>query len=448
MKKLKPLSHIVIQKPNASLLLFIAALAAVLLANTPWGEVYYRFLDFPISLQFDQFIFFSHHGKPMSLLSFVNDALMAIFFFVVGLEIKEEILVGELSSFRKAMLPVIAACGGMIVPVLLYFTVCHQSPESNGAAIPMATDIAFALAVLGLFGKRVPMSLKVFLTALAIVDDIGGIIVIAIFYTGHIAVTPLLISALLLIGLYIGGRLKINNVLFYYIGGFIVWLLFIESGIHPSIAGVLVAFTVPARPMVKLDEFAEEMTANLSLLDFSQVKHSRRASVLSPGQVLILSNIHRISDETVSPLQSIIHRLNPLVSYFILPLFAFANAGVRFEGFNPSALLGVPLAIFLGLFVGKAIGIFSFAYLSVKTRLVSISPGITKKGLFGVSILGGIGFTVSLFIANLSFASLPEVGMELLNQAKLGIFAGSLISGLCGYWFLKRVLPKEEKTAT
>lgn len=443
MMKLKPLSHFVIQKPNASLLLFLATIAAVILANTPWGVIYYRFLDIPMNLQFLDFMFFAHHGEPMSLLAFVNDALMAVFFFVVGMEIKEEILVGELSSLRKALLPVIAACGGMIIPVLFYFAVCHQHPEAHGAAIPMATDIAFALAVLGLFGKRVPLGLKVFLTALAIVDDIGGIIVIALFYSSHISVVPLLISALLLAVLFFGGRLNINNVLFYYIGGFVVWLLFLESGIHPSIAGVLVAFTIPARPMVELDEFAHDMKANLALLDFSQVKHSRRSSVLSPGQVLILSNIHRVADETVSPLQRIVHKLNPAVSYFILPLFAFVNAGVRIEGFEPSALLSIPLAIFLGLFVGKTLGIFSFAYLSVKLGLVSFSQGITKKALFGVSMLGGIGFTVSLFIANLSFASLPEIGGVLLNESKLGIFAGSLISGVCGYWYLKRVLPKE-----
>lgn len=446
MIKLKPLSHIVVQKPNASLLLFLSTLAAVILANTPWGEAYYRLLDFPINFRFGDFVFFAHHGEPMTLLAFVNDALMAIFFFVVGLEIKEEILVGELSSFRKALLPVIAACGGMIMPVLVYFAVCHQHPESHGAAIPMATDIAFALAALGLFGKRVPLSLKIFLTALAIVDDIGGIIVIALFYSGHIAVSPLLISVVLLGGLYLGGRFHINNVLFYYVGGFIVWLLFLESGIHPSIAGVMVAFTVPARPKIKLDEFAGEMKENLALLDFSQVKHSRRSSVLSSGQVLLLSNIHRISSNTVSPLQRIVHRLNPMVSYFILPLFAFVNAGVHFEGFELSALLGIPFAIFLGLFVSKTVGIFLFVYVSVKTRLVSVSQGLTKKGMLGVSMLGGIGFTVSLFIANLSFASLPEIGPVLLNEAKLGIFAGSLVSGLCGYLYLKRVLPHEERS--
>ena len=443
--KIKTLSRLLTQRPNASLLLFMATIAAVVLANSPLAESYAKFLEYPIDIRFNDFLFFPLHGEPMSLIAFVNDALMAIFFFVVGMEIKQEMLVGELSSVRKALLPVIAACGGMIVPVLVYLAVCHEAPAAHGAAIPMATDIAFALAALGALGSRVPTSLKVFLTALAVVDDIGGIIVIAIFYSSHIAVTPLLISFGILALLYLGGRLlNIQNVLFYYIGGFIIWYMFIESGIHSTIAGVLVAFTVPARPIVKLDSFAEAMHEQLTLLDFSQVKHSRRASVLSPGQVHILQDIHDLASKTISPLQSIVEKLNPMVSYFILPLFAFVNAGVRFEGFDPSTLLSIPLAIFLGLFVGKAVGIFLFSYLAAKTRIVSISPDITKSSLFGVSILGGIGFTVSLFIANLSFVNVPDVGMALLNEAKLGIFAGSIVSGVVGYFYLKHQMPMKD----
>lgn len=444
MIKIKPLTRFAIQKPNAGLLLFFATIAAIVLANTPLGVYYNQFLALPINLQIGNFMVFSHHGEPMSLLAFVNDALMAIFFFSVGLEIKQEILVGELSSVRKAMLPVIAAFGGMIVPVLFYLSIAHNQPEINGAAIPMATDIAFALAVLGMLGKRVPMSLKIFLTAFAVVDDIGGIIVIALFYSKHIFVTPLFISFAILIALYIGSRKGVNAKWVYYLGGFVVWTLFMESGIHATIAGVLLAFTVPARQSVKLDEFAKEMKANLELLDFSQVRHSRSAAVLSPGQVHILNNIHSLADKTVCPLQQIIEKLHPIVSYFILPLFAFVNAGIRLEGFDLSTLMNIPLAIFLGLFVGKTVGIFLFSYLFAKTGLISIPPGINKKSLLGVSMLGGIGFTVSLFIANLSFASMPEIGETLLNDSKLGIFIGSLVSGVCGYMYLKRVLPKEE----
>ena len=421
--KIRSLSRFVTQKPNASLLLFLTTIAAVVLANSPLVDAYNSCLEYPLDFRFDNFIFFPHHGQPMSLTTFVNDAFMAIFFFVVGMEIKQELLVGELSSARKALLPVIAACGGMIVPVLVYLSVCHSGPAAHGAAIPMATDIAFALAV---------------------VDDIGGIIVIAIFYSGHVAATPLLIALGVLVFLTVGGRLGIQHALFFYTGFFVVWYLFTQAGIHPTIAGVLVAFTVPARPKVKLDSFADNMRDHLASLDFTQARHAGKSTVLSPGQVLVLTNIHRLAAHTVSPLQSLVERLNPVVNYLILPLFAFVNAGVQFGGFDLSALAGIPLAIFLGLFVGKTIGIFTFSYLAAKARIVSISPEITKRALFGVSILGGIGFTVSLFIANLSFAAVPDIGDELLNEAKLGIFVGSLVSGIVGYFFLKHQLPERD----
>ncbi|WP_286083873.1 Na+/H+ antiporter NhaA, partial [Parabacteroides goldsteinii] len=236
---LKPLRRFATQKSSASFLLFMATILAMILANSPWAYAYHHILSYPIDLQIGKFNLFSHHGEPMPMLAFVNDALMAVFFFVIGLEIKQEVLIGELSSVRKAILPVIAACGGMIVPVLFFLLVCNTGPEARGAAIPMATDIAFALAVLGLLGKRVPLSMRIFLTALAVVDDIGGIIIIALFYSGHIAYQPLLISLALLALLYAGGKMRVNNNLFYYIVGFFVWILFLESGIHPTIAGVL-----------------------------------------------------------------------------------------------------------------------------------------------------------------------------------------------------------------
>lgn len=381
----------------------------------------------------------------MPMLAFVNDALMAVFFFVIGLEIKQEVLIGELSSMRKAILPVVAACGGMIVPVLFYMLVCNTAPEVRGAAIPMATDIAFALAVLGLLGSRVPLSMRIFLTALAVVDDIGGIIIIALFYSSHIAYQPLLISLALLAFLYLGGKMRVNNNLFYYIVGFFVWILFLESGIHPTIAGVLVAFTVPARPKVNLNDFTTNMSGCLDMLDYTEVRQSKTAAVLTPTQIQVLNNIHSLADNTISPLQSIADKLHPLVNYLILPLFAFVNAGVTFGDIAPASLVNVPLAVFLGLFVGKALGIFSFTYLFARTNLSSMPTGMTRRSLFGVSMLGGIGFTVALFIANLSFAGLETGGADLLNQAKLGVFTGSFVSGLCGYLLLKKFLPKVAK---
>ena len=441
---LRPLRRFAVQKPDASLLLFMAMIVAMLLANSPWAPAYHHLLSFPLDLQANRFNFFAHHGEPMSMLAFVNDALMAVFFFVIGLEIKQEVLIGELSSIRKALLPILAATGGMIVPVLFYLLVCSTPPEAAGAAIPMATDIAFALAVLGLLGKRVPLSMRIFLTALAVVDDIGGIIIIALFYSGSIAFGPLLLSLGILLLLYIGGKMRIHAMLFYYVAGFIVWLLFLESGIHPTIAGVLVAFTVPARPSVKLNAFTTDMKGYLDMLHYTEVRHSKKATVLTPTQIQVLNNIHTLADRTISPLQAIADKLHPLVNYLILPLFAFVNAGVTFGDIRPDTLWNLPLAVFAGLFVGKTLGIFTFSYLFVKSGLVSMPSGMSKRTLLGVSMLGGIGFTVALFIANLSFDASTPQGADLLNQAKLGVFAGSFLSGLGGYWLLSRTLPPSE----
>ena len=330
--KIRSLSRFVTQKPNASLLLFLTTIAAVVLANSPLVDAYNSCLEYPLDFRFDNFIFFPHHGQPMSLTTFVNDAFMAIFFFVVGMEIKQELLVGELSSARKALLPVIAACGGMIVPVLVYLSVCHSGPAAHGAAIPMATDIAFALAALGALGSRVPLSLRVFLTALAVVDDIGGIIVIAIFYSGHVAATPLLIALGVLVFLTVGGRLGIQHALFFYTGFFVVWYLFTQAGIHPTIAGVLVAFTVPARPKVKLDSFADNMRDHLASLDFTQARHAGKSTVLSPGQVLVLTNIHRLAAHTVSPLQSLVESCPSLP----LSMPAYTSAASTFRPWQAS----------------------------------------------------------------------------------------------------------------
>ena len=441
---LKPLKRFAIMKPNASALLFAATIIAMMLANSPCAAWYHQLLAFPIDLQMGSFTFFEHHGEPMSMLAFVNDALMAVFFFIIGLEIKQEVLVGELSSIRKALLPIIAACGGMVMPVLFYFLVCHEGPAANGAAIPMATDIAFALAVLGLLGHRVPLSMRIFLTALAVVDDIGGIIIIALFYSGHIAVQPLLISLLILAVLYLGGRYGIYNRWFFYLGGFIVWLLFMRSGIHPTIAGVLVAFTVPASPDVQLAKFTDEMGSYLKMLDPSDVVQNSKAEVLTPKHIQVLNNIHTLADRTISPLQIIADKLHPMVNYVILPLFAFVNAGVTFGDIQLATLAQVPLAVFLGLFLGKSIGIFSFSWLFAHTPLVAIPDGMDSRSLFGVSMLGGIGFTVALFIANLSFDASTPAGVDLLNQAKLGVFTGTFVSGVVGYLILHMIL-KEKK---
>lgn len=420
---------------NGGMLLMIAAILAMIIANSPWSDWLTQFFNYPVSLQVGDFNLFSHHGRALTLSFFINDALMAVFFFHVGLEVKREILVGELSSPRKAALPVIAAVGGMILPVAIYFSMAHVSPESHGAATPMATDIAFSLGVLSLLGKRVPLGLKIFLTAFAVVDDIGGILVIALAYTTNLELMYLAIACVLLFMLFFANRQGICAIWLYLIVGIAIWYLFLQSGVHCTIAGVLVAFTIPARPQLKVGKYIERIRSSVST--FSEQRDP--GIVLTNDQIHELKNIEAASNKVISPLQNIEDRLHGVVSYFVMPLFAFANAGIEFSGSISDFFGLVTYAVALGLIIGKFSGIFSFTWLGVKMRLVSLPEGACWKSIAGIAMLGGIGFTVSLFIANLSFGA---VHPELLNQAKLGIVLGSLISGLLGYIILNKVLPK------
>jgi len=436
MVKLKPFNYSFISffrhNVNGGMLLMIVAVLAMILANSTWSSYYIGFLDHTISLRFGDFNLLSHHGKPLTMALFINDCLMAIFFFHVGLEIKREILVGELSSVRQASLPIVAAIGGMVVPVLVYLMVEHVSPGSKGMAIPMATDIAFSLGVLSLLGKRVPLSLKIFLTAFAVVDDIGGILVIALFYTASIQWTYLLTALGIVAVLLVASWLRVNTRALYFILGVAVWYLFLQSGVHSTIAGVLVAFAIPARPSLKIGKYIDRIKHSIS----SFPKYKDESIVLTNDQIYELKNIEEASDKVISPLQYMEDKLHGLVNYFILPLFAFANAGVMFSG-SGDVIGTVTWAVALGLIIGKPIGIFCFTWISVKLKLVSLSDGVNWKSIFGISCLGGIGFTVSLFIADLSFGSTE---IELLNQAKLGIIIGTVISGIIGYCFLRFTL--------
>lgn len=434
----------VVKGVNPSVLLFVAAIIAIILANSPLKDMYFTILDSPVNVKIGEYSLFSHHGQTMSLQHFVNDALMAIFFFVIGLEIKKEIMIGELSSARKALLPIIAALGGIVMPVLFFFLVAHEAPAVRGAAIPMATDIAFALAVLSLLGRRVPVALKIFLTALAVVDDIGGILVIAIFYTSHIAWTPLLLGFLLLGICYLFGRKGLDKSYIYYLIGFGVWTLFLSSGVHTTISGVLLALTIPARATVRLPELMSSMKEMVSKFE-PTYEGGVGSDFISHEKLITLRKMEKRVERTISPVQFMEHDLHPLVNYLILPLFAFVNSGVTFGGITLSELASVPFAIFLGLFFGKTLGIFGFTYAFLRMGVVRLPSGMTRRNLFGVSIFGGIGFTVSLFIANLSYGPLGEVGTALLNQAKIGVFAGTFVSGVVGYFVLARILKKEER---
>ncbi len=424
--------------------LIVATILALVVANIPGiNQMYNDFWEQEIRLQVGSFNIFSHAGHPMSMLQFINDALMAIFFFTIGLEIKREVLVGELSSFKQALLPIIAAIGGMVVPVCIYLLLSAGTDFTSGAAIPMATDIAFSLGVLAMLGSRVPISLKIFLTTLAVVDDIGGIIVIAAFYSTHIE-AMLIVYALILLGvLFLGSVFKIQSKIFYLLIGTIVWYLFLNSGIHPTIAGVLVAFCIPATPVFPPKKYIQTIRRSIAYFNAEDDELLNRRSILNKDQMDWLKQIESASDKVISPLQELEDSLHPVVNYLIIPIFAFANAGITLWHMDASALVGgIGLAIICGLVLGKFLGIFVFSWLTVKLHLAPMPQYCNWKMMGSISMLGGIGFTVSLFIANLSFGSMGAHGLELLNNAKLGIVVGSLLAGVLGFMMLHHFLPK------
>lgn len=423
--------------------LIAATVLALIVANIPGvNTMYADFWDQEIRLQVGSFNIFSHGGHPMSMLQFINDALMAIFFFTIGLEIKREVLVGELSSFKQALLPIVAAIGGMVVPVGLFWIMASGTDYTDGAAIPMATDIAFSLGILAMLGSRVPISLKIFLTTLAVVDDIGGIIVIAAFYSTHIE-PWFIVGGICMLGLlFLGSVLSIQSKIFYIIVGIIVWYLFLNSGIHPTIAGVLVAFCVPSRPVFAPEKYIKQIRKAIAHFNADDDESLSRRSILDKDQMDWLKEIESASDKVISPLQDLEDSLHPVVSYLIVPLFAFANAGICFWGMSAGAFFsGISLAIIIGLVVGKFLGIFAFSWVTVKTGLAPMPARSDWKMIASIAMLAGIGFTVSLFIANLSFGGGSETGNTLLNNAKLGIVIGSLIAGAGGFLLLHHFLP-------
>lgn len=423
---------------RASLLLFVATILAAVIANSPLAPVYESFLTQELHLRVGDFNLFSHDGHPLSMLEFINDCLMTIFFFAVGLEIKREVLVGELSSFRKAILPFISACGGMLLPVILYVcVVAFHSPEIQGMAIPMATDIAFSLGILNLFGRRVPLSLKIFLTAFAVVDDIGGILVIALCYSTEIHYSYLIIAGILLAFVYYMGKRGVSRKLFFMFFGAVIWYMFLQSGIHSTLSGVLLAFTIPARPSLNAGKYIKRIRIAITHFPLSTSDNI----ILTKEQIDVLKKVERTSNRVISPLQSLENDLHGAINYIILPLFAFANAGIMFSG-ESSVIGSVSIAITIGLLVGKFLGIFLFTWIAIKTRTAVMPEGMTWKNIAGISLLGGIGFTVSLFIANLSFGG---EHIALLNQAKFGVICGTILSAILGCIVLNRVLPQVKR---
>lgn len=419
------LSEFVPLEVAGSLVLLAATLIALFWANSPWAATYERLWHLDIGLHIGEFHF------DQSLLHWVNDGLMALFFFVVGLEIKRELLVGELSSLRKALLPMMGALGGMVMPALLYAALNRSGPYLHGWGIPMATDIAFAVGVLALLGSRVPPSLKIFLTALAIVDDIGAILVIAFFYTSQIFWGWLGLAALLLVVLVGFNLARIQSPLPYAFIGAVIWFAVLVSGIHATVAGVLIALTIPAK--AKLEPLAFVQWGR-KLLDTIETLEVPGAHVLeSDDQQVVARSLQRSAQEIQAPLQRLNYALHPLTTFGIIPLFALANAGVTLPPENVFVLLWQPvsLGVVVGLVLGKQLGITLFAWLAVKLGWADLPEAVSWPQLYGVSWLGGIGFTMSLFISGLAFRE-PEP----LAHAKLAILIASLVAGVVGFLFI------------
>lgn len=430
---------------SASGVLIVFTILALIAANTPLKDEYFRLWQHEVTLSVGEFNLFSHNGHPMSLMMVINDFLMALFFLSVGLEIKREILVGELSTRQKAMLPIIGACGGMIVPVIFFWLVCPDNAEmQRGLAIPMATDIAFSLGVLSIFKTRVPLGLKMFLAALAVADDLGGIIVIALFYSSTIHVSYLLFALLFLVILLIGNMTRIMKKSFYLAAGLALWYAMLNSGIHATIAGVIVAFCIPASQRKGSPYYIERIRENINSFPVTSVNGKHHTMILTHEEVHKLKSIESAADKLISPLQELEDNLHKIIGYIVIPLFAFANVGVDLSSMSAGDIAGgVGMAVMTGLILGKFVGVFSFSWLAIKCRIVQLPEGSNWKAFASVCMLCGIGLTVSIFIADLSYASLGENGQALLGQAKLGILCGSLVSAIIGCILLNRYLPKE-----
>ncbi len=431
---------------NSSVVLIFFTVLALVCANIPGvKEWYFGLWQQPVSLSIGDFNFFSHGGHSLTLGQMINDFLMAIFFLSVGLEIKREIRVGELSTREKALLPIIGACGGMIVPVLVFSLVCPSDADmQRGLAIPMATDIAFSLGVLAVFKSRVPVGLKVFLAALAVADDLGGIIVIALFYSSHIDMLFLGLCALVVALMVFANVMKIRSKAFYVTLGLVLWYLMLNSGIHATIAGVIVAFCIPATLKKGTGVYLERIRKNVNKFPEIEVDEQHNTIVLTNEQIHTLKSIESAADKMISPLQDLEDNLHFPINYIVIPLFAFANAGIDLSTMNIGSLFsGVGLAVMSGLVLGKFLGVFSFSWLAIRMKIVSLPQNTDWKSFASVCVVCGIGFTVSMFIADLSYAGLGAEGVALLDKAKLGVLCGSVISAVLGCVLLNKTLPKE-----
>lgn len=428
----RPVQKFIQHEKSGGITLGISVLIAMFLANSTWADEYFHFFEHKLGFEFDGVTYFEY-----TLHHWINDGLMSIFFFVVGLELKREIVGGELSNPRKAILPIAAALGGMVVPASIYLFFNPEGPAQAGWGIPMATDIAFALGVLFLLGKRIPLSLKVFLTALAIVDDLGAVLVIALFYTAEINVSNLMMGLGFAAFMYIGNRMGVRSVIFYATLGILgLWTCFLLSGVHATIASVIAAFTIPTDVRIKENMYIDKIQQFLN--KFKSLDPNDKIPILTHSQLHILDEIKKKTDAAITPLQKLEHAMHPFVTFVVIPVFALANAGVSLNiDVENLFSTNIAIGIALGLLFGKAIGVVGFTMVMVKMKVAPLPAGMNLKNLFGLGLVASIGFTMSLFISSLAFSN-PEYHV----QAKIGIFAASIIGGVLGYWVLSNNKPK------
>lgn len=423
-----PVQQFINQEKSGVVVLGLAIVVAMVMANTPWSDAWHHFFE-----QKFGFVFNGDHYLYYSLHHWINDGLMSMFFFVVGLELKREFIGGELSDLRNTILPIGAALLGMLVPAMIYLSLNIGTHAAGGWGIPMATDIAFSLAIISLLGSKVPLSVKVFLTTLAIVDDLGAVLVIALFYTSEISLVSIAVGMAFLLVMFAANKMGIKNVIFYGIvgiGG--VWTAFLMSGVHATIAAVLAAFMIPADS--RLPESAYIKRVGRLLRHFRELKPNN-VPTLEDEQVEIIDRVIDNSRDAIPPLQRLEHAMHPLVSFVIMPIFALANAGVSFGGINLQDIFSTNIAagVMFGLLLGKPAGIVLSTVLLSKLGLASPSNDMTIRRLWGIGFLASIGFTMSMFISTLAFADGPS-----LVQAKLGIFTASVVGGWIGYMLLRK----------
>jgi NhaA family Na+:H+ antiporter len=417
----------------SGVILILSAVIALVWVNFISADSYHAFWDTHFTISFGDF------RIDRSLHVWINDGLMALFFFYIGLEIKREIMVGELSDAGKVVLPISAALGGMLLPAFIYITLLWNEAALHGWGIPMATDIAFSLGILMLLGDRVPNSLKIFLTAFAIVDDLGAVLIIAIFYSQDIQVSMLMLAGAAYIVMWIFNFLNFRKPISFILPALVMWYFVLMSGVHPTVAGILAALAIPASNKLRVNKFVDQ--SKQALNNFLDANIISLRDFLTPSQLESIDELQTNVKMVAPPLQRMEYALDDYVAFLIMPLFALSNAGVMIQGGDSGGIFsGLTIAILLSMIAGKVIGISLFSWLAVKARLAVLPNGMNFLSLIGIAFLGGVGFTMSLFIANLAFQD-----EELLSQAKIGILAASFLAGLIGFLVLKLSLKKSEE---